>query len=706
MWSESFPVDEFSNQDNNVPIRTIGLLYWLALAGAIPVTGEDSVMVKWRGFTFGMLAIAAGTALAQEAVKLSPPSAVGKVAAPLTAPASPAVTGGHALDKVDVDAWLDGFMPYAIARGDIAGAVVVVVKDGQVLTEKGYGFSDVEKRKPVSPETTLFRPGSVSKLFTWTAVMQLVEQGKIDLDKDVNTYLDFKIPPRNGKPITMRNIMTHTSGFEETVRHLIHDDPSKVVPLERYVKESLPYRAFDAGSTPAYSNYATAVAGYIVQRQSGMSFDDYVDRHIFQPLNMRYASFRQPLPKQLQPFMSEGYKGASGKPEKFEIVDPAPAGSLSASGADMGKFMIAHLNNGAGILKPETAKLMHNYRLDEIPGLHRMALGFYEQNINGHRGIAHGGDTTLFHSDLSLFIDDGVGLFVSVNSAGGEGAPRALRERLFDEFGNRYFPGKPVTSAVDPETSKKHVQQMAGSYFNSRGYRSKFLHILDLVSPIAIGPDEDGKLSAPFVTNTGNKPRRWAEIAPYVWKDLDSDEKLAAKVENGQVNRWSFDTVSPFMMFDRVPWYKDPAWLAPALYTALGLLFLAALSWPAGAIARRRFKVAKLHEGARLRSQRIWHGWQWLSLATIAGWVTFIGVGFSTLSLLGGPLDPLLLTLQVLTPIAFVGYLVLAGWNLRQAFTEKRSWFSRLWAIALLFSSVIILWVALSYHLVGFGTNY
>ncbi len=106
---------------------------------------------------------------------------------------------------------------------------------------------------------------------------------------------------------------------------------------------------------------------------------------------------------------------------------------------------------------------------------------------------------------------------------------------------------------------------MAGSYFNSRGIRSKFLHILDLISPIAIGPDEDGKLSAPMVTNTGNKPRRWVEIEPYVWKDLDSGEKLAAKVEDGQVNRWSFDTVSPFMMFDRAPWYKDPAWLAPAL---------------------------------------------------------------------------------------------------------------------------------------------
>lgn len=662
-------------------------------------------MVKWRKMVVGLLALAAGTAVAQQAVKLPPALTPQKEASAPLVPVTPP-TGARELSKVDVDSWLDGFMPFALARGDIAGAVVVVVKDGQVLTQRGYGFADVEKRKPVSPETTLFRPGSVSKLLTWTAVMQLVEQGKIDLDKDVNEYLDFKIPERNGKPITMRQIMTHTAGFEETVRHLIHDNPDKLVPLDRYVKESLPERVFDAGTTPAYSNYATSLAGYIVQRQSGLSFDEYVERNIFQPLNMRYASFRQPLPKHLQPFMSQGYKGASQKAGKFEIVDPAPAGSLSASGADMAKFMIAHLNGGAGLMRPETARMMHEYRLDVIPGLHRMALGFYEQNINGHRGIAHAGDTGQFHSDLALLIDDGVGLYVSVNSSGKEGAPRALREALFDQFGNRYFPGQPVAGKVDDKTSKEHVRQLAGNYVNSRGIRSNFLHILDLISPIAIGPGEDGKLSAPMVTNTAGQPRRWVEIQPYVWKDLDSGEKLAAKVEDGKVTRWSFDTVSPFMIFDRPPWYKNPAWLAPALYASLAALLIAALSWPAGAIARRRFKVVGAYEGKRLRLQRIWHGWQWLSLATIAGWVAFVMIGFSTLSMLGGPLDPLLIAVQILTPIAFIGLLVLAAWNLRQAFVEKRGWFSKLWAVAMLLSALVLVHVAFAFQLVGFGTTY
>ena len=200
----------------------------------------------------------------------------------------------HPLDKSDVDAWLDGFFPYALQKGDVAGAVVVVVKDGQVLTQRGYGFADVKAHKPVDPETTLFRVGSVSKLFTWTAVMQLVEQGKLKLDVDVNQYLDFKIPPYEGKPVTLRNIMTHTPGFEESLRKL---DQSGTPPpaLGDLLKRWIPHRIFAPGETTAYSNYGAALAGYIVERVSGEPFDTYVDRHVFAPVGIAHASFRQPL---------------------------------------------------------------------------------------------------------------------------------------------------------------------------------------------------------------------------------------------------------------------------------------------------------------------------------------------------------------------------------------------------------------------------
>ena len=190
-----------------------------------------------------LLASGAASQVPSETKPIRPPAA-----AATTAPAvRPAPAAAPALDKQDLDAWLDGFMPYALSSGDIAGAVVVVVKDGQVLTEKGYGFADVKTRRPVDPKATLFRPGSVSKLFTWTAVMQQVEAGKIDLDADVNRYLDFKIPPYHGQPVTMRDLMTHTAGFEETIKDLFPAKASDVLPLGKLVSRWTPNRIFPPG---------------------------------------------------------------------------------------------------------------------------------------------------------------------------------------------------------------------------------------------------------------------------------------------------------------------------------------------------------------------------------------------------------------------------------------------------------------------------
>jgi CubicO group peptidase (beta-lactamase class C family) len=154
----------------------------------------------------------------------------------------PAAAGRPALTRADLEAWLDGYMPYALQTGDIAGAVVVVVKDGEVLLQKGYGYADLAKRTPVDPAKHLFRPGSISKLFTWTAVMQLVEQGKLDLDADLNQYIDFEIPPRDGKPATLRQVMTHTAGFEEQIRGLISSNPDEIVPLGEALKRWVPER--------------------------------------------------------------------------------------------------------------------------------------------------------------------------------------------------------------------------------------------------------------------------------------------------------------------------------------------------------------------------------------------------------------------------------------------------------------------------------
>ena len=278
----------------------------------------------------------------------------------------------------DIEAFLDGVVPVQLQRQDIAGAVVVIVKDGKVLFAKGYGFADVKSRKPVTVDGTLFRPGSISKTFTWTAVMQLVEQGKLDLNRDVNDYLDFKIPERFGKPITMRDLMTHTPGFEEAIKELFVASAADLYPLNRYVQARLPEQIFPPGTTPAYSNYGATLAGYIVSRVSGMPFEEYVEKNIYQPLGMTHATFRQPLPDNLKPLMSEGYDKASQPAKGFEYVEAYPAGSMSVSGGDMARYMIAHLQNGeyngARILKPETAQLMHSRVFGLLPEHERHGL--------------------------------------------------------------------------------------------------------------------------------------------------------------------------------------------------------------------------------------------------------------------------------------------------------------------------------------------
>ena len=197
------------------------------------------------------------------------------------------------LTAEDAAAFFDDLLPKRLHDADIAGAVVAVVKDGRVLFTKGYGYADVAAKQPVSADGTLFRIASISKLFTWTAVMQLVEQGRLDLDGDVNRYLDFQIPATYAQPVTMRHLMTHTAGFQVTFPDYSTWPGTRVWPLKEFLIRFLPRRIFPAGTTPAYSNYGAALAGYVVERISRQSFDEYVAEHIFKPLGMLRTTFVQ-----------------------------------------------------------------------------------------------------------------------------------------------------------------------------------------------------------------------------------------------------------------------------------------------------------------------------------------------------------------------------------------------------------------------------
>lgn len=656
-------------------------------------------ILKFALLPFALLLGAGASGQALTPAPSAPKSAradAGAAAAATTLPGPAA-----ALTKQDVDSWLDGYMPFALDRGDLAGAVVVVVKDGQVLTERGFGYADAAKRTPVDAERTLFRPGSVSKLFTWTAVMQQVEAGTIDLDKDVNTYLDFKIAPFRGKPVTMRQLMTHTAGFEEHGKRTIFEDPKFAISLADYVKVQ-PKRIYAPGTTPSYSNYGTALAGYIVERVSKMPFDTYIEQRIFQPLGMTRSTFRQPLSAAFAPWVATGYRQLSAGPSKFEFVGPGPAGALSSTGADMAKFMIAHLNSGAGLMKPETARMMHDTPLTILPPLNRMELGFFETNINNRQVIAHLGDTQLFHTALHLFMKENVGLYISLNATGDQGSAGGVRRALFENFADRYLPGNEMPDTrVDAKTSALHAKMLVGNWLNSRRSESNFYALASLVGQVSVSVDAKGNLVVPVARDLSGKPSKWVETAPFVWHNANGHGRLAAQLVDGKLVRWSIDGISPFMVFDRAPASQSAAWIKPAMYLGLGVLLITFLQWPASALVRRHYKAPLTLRRPALLAYRGVRVAAALVLALVTAWL----VSLSTLKALPS-FDPWLWFLQIAGLVVLVGGVLVALWNLRLVRQERRGWFRTVWAALVLLAMLIVLYTAWTFGLIAMTVNY
>jgi CubicO group peptidase (beta-lactamase class C family) len=464
----------------------------------------------------------------------------------------------------DMEAFVDGFMDAQMKAGPVAGAVVVVVKDGQVFFQKGYGYEDVEKQVPVDPAQTLFRPGSVSKLFTWTAVMQLVEQGKLDLDADVNTYLkDFKLDATYPEPVTLRNILTHTAGFEDgAVGYLFAAKAEDLLPLGEWIAKHPPARVrppttdFNDGTHASYSNWATALAGHIVEIVSGVSFDDYVAQHIFQPLGMARSTFGEPLPEMLAPRLSGGYTHEAGafKSHGFEFIHAAgPAGSLSSTGTDMARFMLAHLQNGAigegRILKPETTQQMHTRVMSPDPALNGHALGFYETYINGRRIIGHGGDTQYFHSVLSLMPETGIGLFASVNT-GGKGARTSVE--LERAFFKHYFPAE-LPAIKPPADAAKRNARYAGSYRSLRHSYTKFEKVFAAFGSDDVTAMPDGTL---LMSDLFGNPGRWVEVGDGVFRAQNGDAFVAFKGNDGGLSTHVVGLFPPIVA-SRIGWYES-----------------------------------------------------------------------------------------------------------------------------------------------------
>jgi len=618
-------------------------------------------------------------------------------------------TASAELTRADVEAWLDGFVPYAMGTGDIAGGVIVVVKGGEVIAQKGYGYADVASKRPVDPERTLFRAGSVAKLVTHTAAMQLVEQGKLDLDGDVTQYLDLPVPPAFGKPVTLHNLMTHTGGFEELVRGLMASDPSRHMPLETYIKATKPARIFPPGEVPSYCNYCVALEGYIVQRVSGEDFDDYLDQHIFAPLGMTSSTFRQPLPAQFKEHMSSGYSVASQSqpPAYFELIGPAPAGSLSTTGADMARFMIAHLHAFAGtesnLLRPETAQRMQTTMFRPVPPSVGMAVGFFERDRNGHRIREHGGDTQWFHSKLAMFMDDGVGIFMSFNSTGKDGAVQGLREAIVAQFADRYFPAPLPELSKSPQAVER-AQLVAGRYAASRRAETTFFKLFTLMGQANIAPNEEGALTMPGLDELSGQPKEWYEAAPFAWRESHGPERFAAKMDGDRVQMLSADELGGILVMLPVPWQQSGAWIVPTILVAVAILVLTALAWPIAAWRRRRRATPLALSPRELSIYRLARVVALVDIVFLLGWAMLISVG-NDLAAYDGHLDWAFYALHLLGFVGAVGAIV-ALWNGWLAYAGKRGWKATAWNVGLAVSCVAVSWFGFAYHLIRFTLKY
>lgn len=460
----------------------------------------------------------------------------------------------------ELETFFDEFVPSQMNALHVPGAAVSVVRDGRIVFARGYGFADIEAEKLVQADKTLFRVASVSKLFVWTAVMQLVEDGQLDLDADINIYLrDFKIPAAYSQPITLLDLMNHTPGFEERALGTSARDPQYILPLDEFLAKHMPARVRPPGELTAYSNYGAALAGHIVEQVSGMPFEEYVEERIFKPLEMQRSAFRQPPPVELAQDLAIGYafKNDVYEARDFEWSQLSPAAGLSATATDMANFMIAHLQNGrfndARILQESTAIEMHRRSFTNDPRVNGFAHGFAEATINGQRVIGHTGDHLYFHSGLFLLPERQTGFFVSFNGANGMLAVLNTLGAVMDHF----YPGRSVPS--EPLNSNGNTAPYAGTYFPSRAEYTtagKMVRLFQGINVTPAGPRELA-ISIGFPAQLSG---HYVETEPGVFRSTDMPVSIFGDVvfRSEDDRRYLFQQNNPTTAYVKTPWYATP----------------------------------------------------------------------------------------------------------------------------------------------------
>ena len=479
----------------------------------------------------------------------------------------------------EMEAFVDGVIAAQLESLHIPGAAVAVVADGKVYFAKGYGYANLEKNRKVDAETTLFRIGSVTKLFTWTAVMQLVEQGKLDLKADVNTYLKaFKIPATFPEPITLTHLLTHTPGFEDPLLGLFSYDLATLKPLGEVLAAELPARVRPPGQLAVYSNYGAALAGYIVQEVSGMPWEDYIEKNILAPLDLHHTTVRQPVPAALTNDLVTGYKYAGGdfQPQGFAVMPMGAAGCISASATDMARFMIAHLQDGQyggnRILSETTARTMHSGLFTNGPGVSPMLHGFFSETQNGKRTIGHTGSLVCCFTMLSLLPELNTGFFVTYNCPTGFQA----REGFQKAFMDHYYPAPEIQELKPTLPAPNRVARCVGEYSSLRRPFTSLTKLAVIMGAAKVRVDAEGCL---IFDET-----KWVEVEPLQFREAKGGGRIAFRADGaGNVTH----VVGTIVSYAKLQWYESSTFHQAVAGVSLFVLLSALVAWPIVAFCMR-----------------------------------------------------------------------------------------------------------------------
>lgn len=535
-------------------------------------------------------------------------------------------------DPAELEAFLDDFFARAMEEYHVAGAAVAVVKDGTVFFAKGYGYADLANDIPVDPDQTIFRIGSVGKVFTWTAVMQLVEQGKLDLDADINTYLDFRIPDTFPQPITLKHLMTHTSGFDDRWLETVVSDASELVPAREWLIANTPGRVRPPGEAAGYSNYNAMLAGYIVERVSGQPYDQYIQRNIFDPLGMMHATAQSPLPPDLRPRASVGYTYDDGAFQPFPdyTLQPAglPSGAHQASVTDMARFMIAHLEQGryrdeniaeARILEASTARRMQSTLYTPDPRLLGMAYGFTDISDNGQRTLGHEGYGPPMNSQLLLLPDQRLGIFVVYNSLGARDGGLTTQHIGFQRaFFDHYYPASAAAPLQPPVDFAERAGRFVGLYRQSNSHATTPEKVIGLFGgfTIEISAPGDGTLLLPMA----GLELRFVEVEPLYFRQVDGPFALLFREDDRGRITHLFADIQPQDAFVKLNWYETPGF---NMALALGCVLVFLSMVPVAGIRFMRNRRAGGERGPVARGARV------------AGWI-ILGISLLNLLFLAG----------------------------------------------------------------------